>query len=155
MLTRFSASAAGNGDDEGGESMGIFDRVIGHAEVGTKSTTGVERFLAEGEPIIAVFKFMRDEVVVTNKGVFAVDVQGITGSKKEYKYFPLKGLKYVSYESAGTFDRDADIKIGVDGNTELINGIPLNKPLSFKIPKSQAKEGEQFFRLIKAAVDGH
>jgi hypothetical protein len=134
--------------------MGLFDRMAGKADVSSKSAYQTERFLGDGEQILAVFRFMRDEIVVTDRGIFAVDVQGLTGSKKEYKYFPLKGIKYVSYESAGTFDLDADIKIGVDGNTEIVNTVPVNKPLSFKIPKAQAAEGERFFRLIKAAVDG-
>jgi len=51
-----------------------------------------------------------NEIAVTTHGLFTVDVQGLLGSKKEYKYFPLKGVKYVSYESAGTFDADADIQ---------------------------------------------
>ncbi|MBZ4416458.1 PH domain-containing protein [Myxococcus sp. RHSTA-1-4] len=133
--------------------MGLFDRLIGHADVNAKSSYNLERFLGEGEKLIAVFRFARDEIAVTNNGVFTVDVQGIMGSKKEYKYFPLKGVKYVSYESAGTFDADADIKIGIDGNTELVNNMPVSKPLSFKIPKSQAAEGEKFFKLLKAALD--
>lgn len=135
--------------------MGLLDRLAGKADVQKGSRHNIERFLGEGEAVIAAFAFMRDEIVVTNRGVFAIDVQGLTGSKKEYKYFPLKSLKYVSYESAGTFDLDADIKIGVDGNTEIVGNVPVNRPLSFKIPKTQAKEGEMFFRLVKAAIDGH
>lgn len=134
--------------------MGIFDRLIGNAEVQKGSRHNIERFLGDGEGVIAAFAFMRDEIVVTNRGVFAIDVQGITGSKKEYKYFPLKSLKYVSYESAGTFDLDADIKIGVDGNQAIMGNVVVNLPLKFKIPRAQAAEGEAFFRLIKAAIDG-
>jgi hypothetical protein len=133
--------------------MGLLDRLVGMADVSTKSTYNVERFLSEGEKVIAVFKFTRDEIVVTSNGIFAVDVQGLMGRKKEYKYFPLKGVKYVSYESAGTFDADADIKIGVDGNTQLVNNVPVNQPLSFEIPKAQADQGEKFFKLLKAALD--
>ncbi|NMO15093.1 PH domain-containing protein [Pyxidicoccus fallax] len=133
--------------------MGLLDRLIGHADVNAKSSYNLERFLGEGEKMLACFRFARDEIAVTTHGVFTVDVQGIMGSKKEYKYFPLKGVKYVSYESAGTFDADADIKIGLDGNTELVNNVPVSKPLSFKIPKAQAAEGERFFKLLKAALD--
>jgi Bacterial PH domain len=88
-----------------------------------------------------------------NRGVFVVDVQGLSGSKKEYKYFPIKGIKYVSYESAGSFDMDADIKIGVDGNSMIVNGQQHSIPLSFKIPKAQAAEGESFFKPVKNALD--
>lgn len=133
--------------------MGLMDRLIGHADVSGASSHNVERFFGAGEQVVAAFRFMRDEIVVTNRGIFVVDVQGVTGKKKEYKYFPLKGLKYVSFETAGTLDVDADIKIGVDGNTEIVNGIPHNKPLSFKIPKAQSEQGEQFMRLVKGAID--
>jgi hypothetical protein len=134
--------------------MGVFDRLIGKADVQKGSRHNIERFLGDGEVIIAVFAFMRDEIVMTNRGVFTIDVQGLTGSKKQYKYFPLKSFKYVSYESAGTFDLDADIKIGVDGNTAIVNNVAVNQPLSFKIPKPQAREGEVFFKMVKAAIDG-
>lgn len=133
--------------------MGLLDRLIGHADASQTSAL-VLRFLGEGEQILAGFKFMRDEIVVTNRGIFSVDVQGITGSKKEYKYFPIKAMKYVSYESAGTFDMDADIKIGVDGNSSAANGVSFPVPLSFKIPRAQAAQGEHFFRVMKAALDG-
>ena len=133
--------------------MGFIDQLLGKADTSKTSAT-VQRFLGEGEQILTAFKFLRDEIVVTNRGLFAIDVQGMTGSKKEYKYFPLKGIKYVSYESAGTFDTDADIKIGADGNSAIVNGVQISVPLSFKIPKAQAAEGELFFKLMKAALDG-
>lgn len=132
--------------------MGLFDKLMGHAEAGT-SSAAIQRLLGEGEQILMAFKFMRDEIAVTNRGVFVVDVQGLTGSKKEYRYFPIKGIKYVSYESAGSFDMDADIKIGVDGNSTIVNGVQHSIPLSFKIPKAQAAEGEAFFKLVKNALD--
>jgi hypothetical protein len=134
--------------------MGILDKMFGTADSAHTSAL-VQRFLGEGEEVKMAFKFMRDEIVITTLGLFVVDVQGITGSKKEYKYFPLRAIKYVSYESAGTFDMDADIKIGVDGNSRISeNGTQHTLPLSFKIPRAQASEGEVFFKLVKAALDG-
>lgn len=132
--------------------MGLLDKVMGYAETG-KNSSAIQRFLGEGEQVLMAFKFFRDEVVVTNRGIFTIDVQGITGAKKEYKYFPIKGIKYISYESAGSFDMDADIKIGVDGNSTIVNGAQHSVPLSFKIPKAQAAEGESFFKLVKNALD--
>lgn len=132
--------------------MGLFDKMLGNANVSQSSAT-IQRFLGDGERVIAAFRFFRDEIVMTDRGLFTVDVQGLTGSKKEYKYFPLKGIKYVSYESAGTFDMDADIKISVDGNSEIVNGVQQSVPLSFKIPRAQATDGEAFFKLVKGAID--
>jgi hypothetical protein len=50
-------------------------------------------------------------VVFTNKRIIAVDVQGITGSKKEYASLPYKNIVAFSIETAGTFDLDAELEI--------------------------------------------
>ena len=61
-----------------------------------------------------------------------------------------KVLQSISFESASTFDLDVDIKIGVDGNT-VVNqqGIYHSAPISFKVPRSQAKEAKEIVNLIK------
>jgi hypothetical protein len=133
--------------------MGLFSKLAGHADINSQSDL-VKPFLSENETIVAAFKFFRDELIITSKGIFYIDVQGFTGSKKEYKYFPLKSLKYISFESAGTFDMDADIKIGIDGNTKYLNNVPYNAPIEVKIPKAQAEEGKKFFMMVKSIIDG-
>ena len=85
--------------------MGLMDRLIGHADVNTASSYNVERFFWGGEHVVAAFRFVRDEIVVTTRGIFVVDVQGLTGKKKEYRYFPLKGLKLgVGWGSGNVID---------------------------------------------------
>ena len=42
----------------------------------------------QGEEVRLAFTHVRDKVWFTNKRVIAVDVQGITGSKKEFRSFP-------------------------------------------------------------------
>tara|TARA_B110000438_G_scaffold276960_1_gene299169 strand:+ start:1054 stop:1170 length:117 start_codon:yes stop_codon:yes gene_type:complete len=37
-----------------------------------------------------------------------MDVQGLTGSKKEYRSFPYSNISSFSIETAGTFDGDSD-----------------------------------------------
>ncbi len=44
-----------------------------------------------------------------------MDVQGITGSKKEYRTFPYSKISSFSIETAGTFDGDSDFKIWLSG----------------------------------------
>lgn len=46
-----------------------------------------------------------------NKKLLIIDVQGITGRKKEYMILPYSKLTGFSCESAGTFDIDAELKI--------------------------------------------
>jgi hypothetical protein len=71
----------------------------------------VSHLLVDGETIIDSYKSMRDGVVFTNKRIIAVDVQGITGSKKEYASLPYKNIVAFSIETAGTFDLDAELEI--------------------------------------------
>lgn len=67
----------------------IFDKLIGKAGIITESSYGIERFLDEVEQIIPIFKFIRDEAIITSKGIFNIDAQGIAGKKVEYKFVTL------------------------------------------------------------------
>ena len=83
--------------------MGLFDKVVGHAEVGGDVSI-VNEYLFENEEIIQTFTFLRDSIVLTNLGIYVIDVQGLSGKKVEVKFFPKKTIKTISFESAGTFD---------------------------------------------------
>ena len=90
----------------------------------------VMQLLLEGEEIIDSYKSMRDGVVFTNKRIIAVNVQGITGSKKDYTSLPYKNIVAYSVETAGTFDLDSElelyfsavgkVKFEFSGNTALL-----------------------------------
>ena len=71
----------------------------------------VKQLLLEGEDIIDSYKSMRDGVVFTNKRIIAVNVQGITGSKKDYTSLPYKNIVAYSVETAGTFDLDSELEL--------------------------------------------
>ena len=62
-----------------------------------------------------VYSHVRDKVWFTNKRIIAMDVQGFTGSKKEYRTFPYSKITSFSVETAGTFDGDSDFKIWLSG----------------------------------------
>lgn len=72
-------------------------------------------FLAPDEQIILSYKNVRDKVIFTTKKIICYDVQGITGSKKEYRFFPYSKVSSFSVETAGFFDGDSDFKIWVSG----------------------------------------
>jgi len=74
-----------------------------------------EQFLASDEEIILSYKHTRDRVVFTTKKMICVDVQGLLGVKKEYRFFPYSKISSFSVETAGGFDMDADFKIWVSG----------------------------------------
>ncbi|WP_413701092.1 PH domain-containing protein [Psychromonas sp. KJ10-10] len=71
----------------------------------------VSEFLLEDEHIIDSYKSMRDGVVFTSKRIIAVNVQGITGSKKDFTTLPYKNIVAYSVETSGTFDLDSELEI--------------------------------------------
>lgn len=95
--------------------MGIFSALMGNA--GTVSQEDLLKkygqLLTDNEDIEMGFKLIRDTFIFTNKRLILVDVQGITGSKTEYKSISYKSITRFSVETAGTFDLDAELKIWV------------------------------------------
>ncbi|GAA5142235.1 PH domain-containing protein [Thalassotalea piscium] len=71
----------------------------------------VTELLLENEQIIDAYKSMRDGVVFTNKRIIAVNVQGLTGSKKDFTSLPYKNIVAYSVETSGTFDLDSELEI--------------------------------------------
>ena len=129
--------------------MGFLDKMAGRAEVGA-DLRHVTEYLFEGEEVIQSFQFFRDQIILTNLGIYTVDVQGLSGKKVEVKFFPKNCIKTISYETAGTFDMDVDIKIGVSNNPVILSaGGSVNLPISFKVPSRQANEAKTIIMLVK------
>lgn len=130
--------------------MSFFNKLAGYGSVDNCAGDKIKEYLIDGEEVIQAFTFIRDSVILTNYGIYLIDVQGVSGKKVEVKFFPSKNVKSISFETASTFDLDVDIKIGVDGNTTLgQNGIAYNAPISFKVPKTQSSEAKEIVKLVK------
>ncbi len=71
----------------------------------------VSELLLDDEEIIDSFKSMRDGVIFTSKRIISVNVQGITGSKKDFTSLPYKNIVAYSIETSGTFDLDSELEI--------------------------------------------
>ena len=99
--------------------MGLFNKLLGNAsEVSVeKLTEKYQRLLSDTEEIELGFELFRDTFVFTNKRLILIDVQGLTGSKVEYKSLPYKSISRFSLETAGSFDLDAELKIWVSSET--------------------------------------
>lgn len=129
--------------------MGLYDKLTGKASAGANLST-IQDFLLDGETVLSSYQFIRDSIILTDLGLYLVDVQGITGKKVEVKFFPAKNIKSVSFETAGNFDLDVDIKIGVDGNTVMgPQGAYYSAPISFKVPSSQAEQAKEVVAQVK------
>ena len=71
--------------------------------------------LVPGEEFIAEYTALRDYVVFTTKRIIAVNVQGLTGSKKDFTSLPYSKIQAFSVETAGTFDLDAELELYFSG----------------------------------------
>lgn len=67
--------------------------------------------LVSGESIISSYQTVRDGVVFTNKRIFAINVQGITGKKKDFTSLPYSKIQAFSVETAGVFDFDSELEL--------------------------------------------
>ncbi|SHJ81384.1 PH domain-containing protein [Arenibacter nanhaiticus] len=99
--------------------MGLLNKLIGNAsEVSIESLNEqYGRLLIENEKIELGFKLLRDTFMFTNKRLILIDVQGITGSKVEYKSIPYNSISRFSLESAGTLDLDAELKLWISSES--------------------------------------
>ncbi len=72
-------------------------------------------FLVNGENIIGTYQSIRDGVVFTNKRIIAINVQGVTGKKKDFTSIPYARITTFSLETAGVLDLDAELEIYISG----------------------------------------
>ena len=75
----------------------------------------LEPLLVPEEQVFMSFKGMRDSVTFTNKRLVALNVQGLTGKKRDYTSLPYSKIQAFSVESAGTFDLDAELELWFSG----------------------------------------
>lgn len=75
----------------------------------------VAPILVPGEQIVSCFKAVRDFVVFTDKRLIAVNVQGMTGKKRDFTSLPYSKVQAFSIETAGTFDLDAELDLWYSG----------------------------------------
>ena len=75
----------------------------------------VAPLLIQNEQIVACFKAVRDFVVFTDKRLIAVNVQGMTGRKRDFTSLPYSKVQVFSIETAGTFDLDAELDLWFSG----------------------------------------
>ena len=71
--------------------------------------------LIEGESVLSCYKDVRDYVVFTDKRIISVNVQGITGKKKDFTSLPYSKITVFSIETAGTFDLDSELDLFYSG----------------------------------------
>lgn len=68
-----------------------------------------------GEEIIGTYQAIRDGVVFTNKRIIVINVQGLTGKKKDFTSLPYSKIQAYSVETAGHFDLDSELELWFSG----------------------------------------
>lgn len=110
--------------------MGLFSGLMGHA-TNMKIEEAEKSFgflLADDEHFAAAYKLIRDVLLFTPNRLILVDVQGVTGKRKQAMSIPYRSITHFSVESAGHFDLDAELKIWIAGCEH-----PLSKPFNTSV----------------------
>jgi len=116
---------------QGSRIVGILSGIIGNASKIDVADIQEEfsKVLASNERIEHAYQLIRDYFVFTDKRLVVVNIQGVTGSKKEFHSIPYKSVTHFSIETGGTFDLDAELKIWISSTAEPFSQ-KFNKRLS-------------------------
>lgn len=75
----------------------------------------VRDMLLDNEEIIQCYQSIRDGVIFTNARIIAINVQGITGKKKDFTSLPYSKIQAFSVETAGVLDLDSELELWFSG----------------------------------------
>lgn len=75
----------------------------------------ISPMFVEDESILGTFQSIRDGVVFTNKRIITINVQGMTGKKKDFTSLPYSKIQSYSVETAGVLDLDSELDIWFSG----------------------------------------
>ena len=88
-------------------------------------------FFVPSETILGSFKGLRDGVVFTSKRIICINIQGITGKKKDFTSIPYSKIQTYSVETAGLLDMASELQLYVSGvgriNLEFTSGTNVNE----------------------------
>lgn len=79
----------------------------------------VPTLLVNGENMVMAFQTVRDQVIFTDKRIFVVNVQGITGKRTSYFSYPYSKVQYFGIEAAGVLDIDSELVFAFSNGARL------------------------------------
>ena len=71
----------------------------------------VSGLLVNGEEVRFAFQTVRDQLIMTNKRIISIDVQGITGKRKSYATMPYSKIQYFSIQTPGFLELFPDCEL--------------------------------------------
>lgn len=80
-----------------------------------KVDNNILTLLVPKEEIIGVYKSVRDYVVFTNRRFISVNIQGVTGKKRDYTIMPYSKISVFSIETSGVLDIDSELQLYFSG----------------------------------------
>ena len=80
-----------------------------------KVDNNILTLLVPKEEIIGVYKSVRDYVVFTNRRFISVNIQGVTGKKRDYTIMPYSKISVFSIETSGVLDMDSELQLFFSG----------------------------------------
>ena len=79
----------------------------------------VPTLLVNGENMVMAFQTVRDQGIFTDKRIFVVNVQGITGKRTSYFSYPYSKVQYFGIETAGVLDIDSELVFAFSNGAKL------------------------------------
>lgn len=67
--------------------------------------------LLNDEVILSAFKTIRDQLVFTNKRIVAIDVQGITGTKRSFSSLPYSKVQFFAIQTPSVMEMVKDSEL--------------------------------------------
>lgn len=80
-----------------------------------KVDNNILTLLVPKEEIIGVYKSVRDYVVFTNRRFISVNIQGVTGKRRDYTIMPYSKISVFSIEASGVLDIDSELQLFFSG----------------------------------------
>lgn len=73
----------------------------------------IRTFMLPGENIVSAFRSGRNQVGFTDKRIIALDVKGITGSRKEFSTLPYSKIVHFTVQTPGflEFNNDSELVV--------------------------------------------
>ena len=75
--------------------------------------------LIDGEKVVSCYKGIRDFVAFMTHRIISVNVQGITGKKKDFTSMPYSRIQTFSVETSGVLDLDSELELYFSGLGKL------------------------------------
>lgn len=73
----------------------------------------VDGLLVNGEEPVMAFHTVRDQLIFTNRRIIAIDIQGVTGTRKSFTSMPYARIQYFSIQTPGFGEMFADTELFV------------------------------------------